>query len=240
MTMKIPCEIFCEVLEDLHEKYLPSKNSFFQQLTAFPYEKLRSPTFLGELHLQYQAACHSTRVMIYRVPYLESPAMRVRQLKFISDDDGLEGGDTHHYQLSRAFANMGASFVIQDEEFGSLDKLKKIVNPNTAQFISLVQDLYSKSLGPWCVIEGFADDWMRALMNSLFGCFPSIKEEPYFADCFDQGVEERHAQESLNITREVLLKSPELLEETIEGACVMAKGLNEFWSGLEIWLEEVK
>jgi len=231
-------EVFYEVLEELHSKHLPSRNSFFQRLAAFPHEKLRSSTFLGELYFRYQAACHATRVMIYHIPHLDSPPLRVRKLRFISDDDGLEGGDTHHYQLSRAFAHMGADFIIPDEEFGDLSQLKKLLDPTTVRFLSLVQDLYPNSLGPWCIIEAFADDWMKALMNSLAGCFPSIKKEPYFADCFAQGIEERHARESLNLTGEVLLRSPELLMETIDGARMMAIGLDDFWSGLERLLVE--
>ena len=171
--------------------------------------------------------------MIYHLPYLDSPALRVRKLRLINDDDGLEGGDTHHYQLSRAFAKMGTTFIINDEEFGSLDQLMKVLDPTTTHFLSLVKNLYPQSLGPWCVIESFADDWMRALLNSLSDCFPALSEEPYFSDCFEQGIEEHHAQESLDLVGEVLSQSPELLTNTIEGAKKMAAGLDDFWSGLE-------
>jgi hypothetical protein len=232
-------EVFYEVLDKIHQEYLPSKYPFFKKLAELPHEKLRSPTFLGELYLRYQSACHATRVMIYHIPHLDSPALRVRKLAFISDDDGLEDGDTHHYQLSRAFAHMGASFIIQDEEFGELDELKKFLDPTTSRFVSSVQNLYPTSLGPWCVIEAFADDWMRALMNSLSLCFPSIICEPYFSDCFSQEVELRHARESLKLTKEILSQSPNLLLETIDGAYIMAKELEEYWSGLERMLEEI-
>lgn len=80
---------------------------------------------LGNLYIRYQAACHATRVMVYCVPHLDSPALRVRKLRIISDDDSLKDGDTHHYQLSRAFSNMGAELLIADEDFGSLDDLQK-------------------------------------------------------------------------------------------------------------------
>jgi pyrroloquinoline quinone (PQQ) biosynthesis protein C len=226
-------EIFLSFLDELYKEYLPSKHPFFSHLAKLPFEKLHSPILLGELYLRYQAACHATRVMVYHIPHLDSPRMRVRKLRIISDDDALQNGDTHHYQLSRVFAHLGAIQVIDDEDFGSLDKLQKIVDPSTASFLSLVETLYPKSLGPWCIIEMFADDWMRALMYSLSLCFPSIKEEPYFSDCFSQGVETRHAQEAAELTSIILKESPELLTATIAGAWEMASGLDMFWSGLE-------
>jgi len=233
-------EIFRNVLNELYDKHHPSKHPFFQHLAVFPTEELRSPTLLGELHLRYQAACHATRVMVYHLPYFNSPKLRIRKLRILIDDDGLKDEDTHHYQLTRAFSNIGAELVIEDDEFGDLDKLKKILDPATTKFVSLVQDLYPRSLGPWCVVETLADDWMRALMNSLSVHFPLIKEEPYFADCFDQGIEERHAREALDLTNTILLKSPELLETTIEDARLMAAEIDDFWSGLSFLLRNSK
>jgi pyrroloquinoline quinone (PQQ) biosynthesis protein C len=150
----------------------------------------------------------------------------------------LQEGDTHHYQLSRAFAKMGTKCILQDEEFGSLDELQKLLDPATANFVSLVQNIYPQSLGPWCVIEMFAHDWMQALMNSLAHCFPFIKQEQYFAECFEQGVEERHSQEAKALTSIILRNSPQLLEQTIAGAEQMATGLDRFWSGLEVLLKD--
>jgi hypothetical protein len=229
---------FYRFLDELYQAHLPSKHSFFSCLAEFPPKKLRSPDLLGNLYIRYQAACHATRVMVYFVPHLDSPALRVRKLRIISDDDSLKDGDTHHYQLSRAFSNMGAELLIADEDFGSLDGLQKKLDPTTADFVSLVQNIYPKSLGPWCVIEMFADDWMQALMNSLSHCFPLIKKEPYFAECFSQGVEERHAQEARELSKMILMRSPELLEPTIEGAKEMATGLDMLWSGLEKLLRD--
>ena len=231
-------KLFHSVLDELYKEHMPSKHPFFSHLAKFPPEKLRSPTLLGELYLRYQAACHATRVMAYYVPHLDSPALRVRKLRIISDDDGLENGDTHHYQLSRAFVHMGANLIIEDEKFGNLEDLQKILDPTTASFVSSVQTLYPKSLGPWCVIEMFADNWMRALMNSLSICFPDIQKEPYFSECFSQGVEERHAQEALELTSIILIHSPELLKPTIEGARLMATKLDMLWSGLENLLKD--
>ncbi|PMB03111.1 hypothetical protein CEN49_24125 [Fischerella thermalis CCMEE 5273] len=229
---------FSRFLDEIYQMHLPSKHSFFACLAKFPPEKLCSPNLLGNLYIRYQAACHATRVMVYCVPHLDSPALRVRKLRIISDDDSLKDSDTHHYQLSRVFRNMGAELLIADEDFGSLDDLQKKLDPMTADFVSLVQNIYPKSLGPWCVIEMFADDWMRALMNSLSHSFPLIKEEPYFAECFSQGVEERHAQEAREITKFILMRSPELLTPTMEGAKMMATGLDKFWFGLEKLLRD--
>jgi hypothetical protein len=234
LTSQKADQMFYRVLDELSQRYLPCAHPFFDKLARFPCEKLCSPRLLGELYLRYQAVCHATRVMIYHLPYLDSPDLRIRKLRIISDDDGIANGDAHHYQLSRAFAHIGAAPVIRDEEFGSLYALQKILDPYTAHFLALVQDLYPRSLGPWCVIETFSDNWMRALKESLSACFPSIKEEPYFADCFDQGVEERHAQEALELTGTILARFPESLEETIEGARQIATGLDGFWSSCSI------
>jgi hypothetical protein len=233
-------QLFHDCLDELYHKYLPSKHRFFSHLALFPPEKLRSPDLLGQIYLRYQAACHATRVMVYFIPFLDSPELRIRKLKIISDDDSLQNGDTHHYQLSRAFAKMGAKFILQDEEFGSLDQLKIILDPTTAKFVTLVQDIYPQSLGPWCVIEMFAHDWMQALMKALMNCFSFIEKEEYFAECFNQGVEERHSQEAKELTSIVLHKSPNLLETTIADAESMASGLDKFWSGLEDLLLEAQ
>ncbi len=226
-------EKFQKFLDELYEEHLPSKHSFFSYLAQISPEKLSSADLLGNLYIRYQAACHATRVMVYFVPYLDSPALRVRKLRIISDDDSLKYGDTHHYQLSRAFANIGANLLIDDEDFGSVDVLRTELDPITADFVSLVREIYPKSLGPWCVIEMFADNWMRALMNSLSHCFPRIKEEQYFSECFSEGVEERHAKEAQELSKIILIRSPELLQPTIEGARKMASGLDMLWSGLE-------
>jgi pyrroloquinoline quinone (PQQ) biosynthesis protein C len=225
-------KIFLKALDELYQQYLPSKHPFFERLATLPSTKLSSPKFLGELYLRYQSACHATRVMVYYLPDLDQPTQRVRKLRIISDDDGSTYGDTHHYQLSSAFKRMGAVCKIRDEEFGDLDKLNTLVDQKTADFLSLVKDLYPKSLGPWCIIEGFADDWMRALMNGLSKQFPFVLEEPYFSECLSQGVEERHAKESVDLTEEVLIQNPDRLTDTVEGARMMAIGLNRFWDSL--------
>jgi hypothetical protein len=188
---------------------------------------------LGRIHLAYQAAMHATRAMVYYLPSLDSPAMRIRKLGIFVDDDGLGGGDTHHYQLTRAFRNMGARLILDDEEFGDLDLLCPRLDPGIARFVKLVQTLYPRSLGPWCIVEALSDDWMRALAAALAVHFPAVADEPYFRECFAGAVEERHAAESLDTTELVLARRPELLGPTLRDARVMAAGLDGVWAALD-------
>jgi hypothetical protein len=58
-------------------------------------------------------------------------------------------------------------------------------------------------------------------------------DEPYFADCFSQGVEERHAEEAIAVTMMVLERRPELLAETIEDAKTMADALDGIWLAMD-------
>jgi pyrroloquinoline quinone (PQQ) biosynthesis protein C len=76
-------------------------------------------------------------------------------------------------------------------------------------------------------------DWMRALADALSAHFPKFKEEPYFADCFAQHVEERHAAEALAITGMVLRARPELLHETLRDAKLIAEALDGVWTQLD-------
>ncbi|HBK05142.1 MAG TPA: hypothetical protein DDZ81_04685 [Acetobacteraceae bacterium] len=207
----------------------PSGKPFFQRLKALPPSIAADPMMLGELYLIYQAAMHATRAAVYYLPHLDSPAMRKRKLQIFIDDDGLPGGDTHHYQLTRAFKNMGALCPIGDEDFGDADELVDHLDPATAEFVQLAKTLYARSLGPWCIVETMSDDWMRALADALSVHFPNITKEPYFADCFSQGVEERHAEEAIAVTQLVLERRPELLAQTIEDAQTMARALDGVW-----------
>jgi hypothetical protein len=242
---------FSDEVNKLYQAHLPSNHPFFEKLASFPrdqfhatlpHSKFSQKNILGELHFRYQAACHATRVMVYHVPHLDSPELRVRKLQIIMDDDKDKKNDIHHYQLNHVFANIGAD-IVGDEIFGDLTKLQAYSQAKhdleTAQFVSLVQKLYPHSLGAWCVIETFADDWMHAWMKSLSKSFPTVEKEPYFADCFADGVEERHAQEALSLTDEVLVSSPELWEATMEDARQMAEGLDQLWSSMENLLENV-
>src|SRR5260221_4298040 len=153
-------------------QHRPSRMPFFKTLAGLPREAARNPVLLGGIHLVYQAAMHATRAAVYYLPHLDSPALRKRKLQIFVDDDGLPDGDTHHYQLSRVFRNIGASLILGDEEFGDPELLCQHLDPQTADFVRLAQNLYSRSLGAWCIVEVMSDDWMRALAEALAKHFP--------------------------------------------------------------------
>src|SRR5690242_10220338 len=186
----------------------PSRSPFFAHLSALPREIATDPDLLGHLHLVYQAAMHATRVAVYHLPHLDSPELRRRKLEIFVDDDGLAGGDTHHYQLTRAFQAIGARCLLGDEEFGEIEDLCRHLDPETARFSRLAQTLYARSLGAWCIVELLSVDWMRSLAAAVGVHFPSFPREQYFAECFENRVEERHAEEALEITRMVVRRKP--------------------------------
>src|SRR5580692_3173652 len=202
-------EAFPRTVIDMVEQHRPSRMPFFHRVRSLPLAIAGDPALLGNIHLVYQAAMHATRAAVYYLPHLDSPALRKRKLQIFVDDDGLPGGDTHHYQLTRAFRNIAA------------------------QFVRLAKTLYSRSLGPWCAIEVMSVDWMRALAEALSAHFPQFADEPYFAECFSEMVEERHAEESLSVTQMVLSAQPALLSATIEDAKIMAEALDGVWTHLD-------
>jgi len=224
---------FRSEIEAIAEEHRPSRMPFFVRLANMPSEAVRSPTLLGRIHLVYQAAMHATRAAVYHLPHLDAPAMRKRKLLIFVDDDGLPGGDTHHYQLTRAFRRMGARILLDDEEFGDAAEVARHLDGEAANFVRLVPGLYSRSLGPWCVVETLSNDWMRSLADALAVHFPWVVDEPYFAECFAQGVEERHAEESLNVTEIVLRARPDLVTRTLCDAETMAQALDGVWQHLE-------
>ncbi len=176
---------------------------------------------------------HATRAAVYYLPHLDSPALRKRKLQIFVDDDGLPGGDTHHYQLTRAFRNIGAKLVLDDEEFGEPAKLCRHLDGETALFVRVAQTLYSRSLGPWCAVEVMSADWLGALADALSVHFPEFVHEPYFEECFSEMVEERHATELVSITQMVLKARPTLLSETLRNAKIMAEALDGVWIHLD-------
>jgi len=214
-------------------EYRPSRMPFFKHLALLPGDTARDRALLGNIHLVYQAAMHATRAAVYYLPHLDSPALRKRKLQIFVDDDGLPGGDTHHYQLTRAFKNIGADIILGDEEFGDPEVLCRHLDPQTANFVRLAQNLYSRSLGAWCVVEVMSDDWMRALAEALAKHFPQIVVEPYFHDCFEHGVEERHAEEAMAVTQTILRARPELIPATLRDARLMARALDGVWERLD-------
>ncbi len=216
-------EDFRSAMMALLDQHRPSRMPFFRHLAELPSVIAGDPELLGDIHVVYQAAMHATRAAVYHLPHLDSPALRKRKLQIFIDDDGLAGGDTHHYQLTRAFRNIGANIRLEDEEFGEPAELCNHLDAETAHFVRLAQKLYSRSLGPWCAVEVMSVDWMKALAEAFAVHFPEFVHEPYFEDCFSQHVEERHADESLAVTELVLKQRPELLPETLRDAKMMAE-----------------
>src|SRR5215468_7197592 len=217
---------FPDAMTAMLEGHRPSRMPFFESLAAMPHWAASDPSFLGQIHLIYQSAMHATRAAVYYLPHLDSPALRKRKLQIFIDDDGLSGGDTHHYQLTRAFRNIGARCVLEDEEFGDPEELARHLEGETAHFVRIARTLYSRSLGPWCAVETLSVDWMRALAEALSVHFPDFKHEPYFEECFAHMVEERHASEALEVTQSVLRKRPALLPETLRDAKTIAEALD--------------
>ena len=225
-------EEFQSAMTAMLEEHRPSRMPFFARLAAMPHSAAGDPSFLGQLLLIYQSAMHATRAAVYYLPHLDSPALRKRKLRIFVDDDGLPGGDTHHYQLTRAFRNIGAICVLEDEEFGDPRELRRYLDGETAYFVEIARRLYSSSLGPWCAVETMSVDWMRALAEALSVHFPQFKHEPYFEECFSHMVEERHATEALEVTQLVLTARPELLAETFRDAKTIAEALDGVWTQL--------
>jgi pyrroloquinoline quinone (PQQ) biosynthesis protein C len=228
-----PPEDFPNTMAAMLEEHRPSRMPFFARLANLPGTVVTDPLFLGEIHLIYQSAMHATRAAVYYLPHLDSPALRKRKLQIFIDDDGLPGGDTHHYQLTRAFLSIGAKCLLDEEEFGEPGELCHYLEAETAHFVRLAPKLYSRSLGPWCAVEMLSVDWMRALADALSVHFPHFKHESYFEDCFSQKVEERHAAEALEVTQTVLRARPELLLATLRDAKMMAEALDGVWTHLD-------
>jgi hypothetical protein len=217
----------------LLDEHRPSRMPFFRRVASLPFRIVGDPDLLGQIYLVYQAAMHATRAAVYYLPHLDSPGLRKRKLRILTDDDGLPGGDSHHYQLARAFRNIGAHLTLTDEQFGSPEDLSRHLDQETAHFVQLAQRLYSRSLGPWCAVEMLSVDWMRALAEALSVHFPQFIHEPYFEDCFSQRVEEGHAEEALTVTQMVLRQRPGLLDETIRDAKMMSEALDGVWNNLD-------
>src|ERR1700693_3749405 len=128
-------EEFPRTVIDMVELHRPSRMPFFQRVRGLPLAIAGDPEFLGDVHLVYQAAMHATRAAVYYLPHLDSPALRKRKLQIFVDDDGLPGGDTHHYQLTRAFRNIGAKCVLDDEEFAGPEELCRQLDGEADQFV---------------------------------------------------------------------------------------------------------
>ncbi len=226
-------DVFPSVIRSFLKQHRPSRMPFFRHMANLPFPVASDPTLLGQIHLIYQSAMHATRAAVYYLPHLDSPALRKRKLQILVDDDGLPAGDTHHYQLTRAFNNIGAKSLLADEEFGDPEELCDHLDAETVHFVRLVRELYGRSLGPWCAVEVLSVDWMRALGEAISVHFPEFINEPYFRECFSQKIEERHADELLAVTQIVLKGRPELLPETLRDAKAMAEALDGVWAHLD-------
>ena len=226
-------DVFPSVIRSFLKEHRPSRMPFFRHMANLPFPVASDPILLGQIHLIYQSAMHATRAAVYYLPHLDSPALRKRKLQILIDDDGLPAGDTHHYQLTRAFLNIGAKSLLADEEFGDPEKLCDHLDAETVHFVRLTRELYGRSLGPWCAVEVLSVDWMRALAEAISVHFPEFINEPYFRECFSQRIEERHADESLAVTQIVLKGRPELLPETLRDARMMAEALDGVWARLD-------
>jgi hypothetical protein len=189
-----PIDEFWSAIKGFVEQHRPSRMPFFRNLAALDYAVASDPSFLGRIHLIYQSAMHATRAAVYYLPHLDSPALRKRKLQIFVDDDGLPGGDTHHYQLTRAFRNIGTKCLLGDEEFGDPEELCRHLDGETAHFVRLAQKLYARSLGPWCAVEALSVDWMRALGDALSVHFPQFISEPYFEDASSPSTWRRKAR----------------------------------------------
>lgn len=223
---------FNSFIQELNYQYSPSKNYFFETLKNCS-SSILTPKITGELYNRYQSFCHATRVMIYHIPYLDSPDLRIRKIKFILDDDSLDFHRVHHYQLKELFKSIGAENIFEETLFESFDLLCSRLDPVTISTVRIIENLYPKNLGAWCIVENFADVWMRLLCDSLSSHFNNISEASYFYDAFSYEIEQRHAQESLELTCIALEKRPKLLSETKYSAENMAKTISRFWDSLE-------
>ncbi len=215
------------------EKWKPSKHPFFSNLKFQGIALKQNPKKMGQLYLHYQAAMHATRAMVYCLPWLDAPHLRKRKLQIYIDDDGLPGGDTHHYQLSRAFQLLGAELPLADEAFGDLEILANELRPKTATFIKKVSDLYPKSLGAWVLMELVSDNFMHALGESLSSCSDKIMNEPYFRDCFANNIEYQHGKEALALASLVVKDKPMRQELTLLHVEQMGQLLNSLWDDLD-------
>ena len=222
------------------ERHRSSKQPFFERLKRAPTSVVRVEAFLEELYKRYQGAMHASRVMAYHMPHLDTIELRMIKFRVLADDDGAPGGDSHHYQLRRTWTEFldGRPPAMTDEDFGDLDELRARLDPATARWVALCQELYPRTLGPWVMVEGLAHDWIGALQDGLAPHFPGIEQSDYFRENYGSCVEVEHARESLDTTMRVLSKKPESTAETLEAAAKIGEGLHVLWEGMDGMLLE--
>lgn len=228
-----PAEQFPGSIAAIAADHRPSRMPFFARLGGLPGAAAHNPPMLGQIYLVYQSAMHAMRAGIYFMPHLDSPVMRRRKLRIYMEDEGVAGGDTHHYQLARAFRSIGAAMPLGDEEFGDLGELCRRLDRGTAHFVRLARSLYSRSLGAWCIAEAMSDDWMRALAQALAVHHLEIVGQPYFAATLSHAPGEPPPAEAITVTQTVLRERPSLIEETLRDAEIMADALDGIWESLD-------
>jgi hypothetical protein len=221
-------EAFRVNMRMIEATHRPASFPFFMRLAGLPSAAALNPELLGRIHLTYQAAMHATRAMVYFLPHLDSPELRQRKLEIYLDEDGSPRGLSRHYQLTAAFRNLGARLRLDDEKFGDLERLSAQLDSRTAEFVRTVRRLSARSLGPWCIVEMFADDWRSALMDALAVHAPAVCAEPYF-----QGTPSGEASTALELASLVLSQRPELLDQTVADAWAMARALDLIWDALD-------
>ena len=166
-----PVDQFPAAIKSIAEQHRPSRMPFFvpggsarvgreQSVASRP-----DPSGIPVGH-----ACDTCGGLL--LPHLDSPAMRKRKLQIFIDDDGLPGGDTHHYQLTGRSGTSAPSVFSKMKSSATRSSLCRHLDKETAHFVQLASSLYARSLGPWCAVEVMSDDWMRALANALAVHFP--------------------------------------------------------------------
>jgi hypothetical protein len=221
---------FTEVVAAVLDEFQPARFPFFAKLAHAESTIVTAPAFLDELYKRYQAAMHSTRVMIYHVPFMDEIDLRVRKCAIIADDDCHGMADSHHSQLRRTWTYMlGRAPSTPDCFFGELTSLAAALDPGTAQFVLYVESSYRKSLGPCCVVEGLAHGWIGALADALCHHFPGVRETPYFVENLASNVELRHAAEAIDLVSMVIERRPSIETETIAEVRLAAMELRRFW-----------
>lgn len=223
---------FRALVNKLFNTYRPSDHSFFETLKTAPTEVVHNEGWLNEFYDRYQAAMHITRAMVWYAPYLDTPIMRQRKCAIIADDDALGGKRSHHRQLMDMFSNFGGS-PRPEEEFGEPHELRAMLDDKTSEFVNVVERLYPKTTGAWCIAEVLSDDWLSALAESFEPHFEGVKEEQYFDEIFSGHVEVLHMLETVAMTEDILIRHPEVRDDTFAAAREMCEALNALWDNLE-------
>jgi len=208
-------------IEKIARAYDPRPHYVWEKMAA----QSLNPVRLGKVYNIYQSAMHATRAEVYKLPYLDTVPLRKIKLDILNDDDNLPNGGAHHCQLADLFRWLGAVGMIPDDDFGSLGWKAATMETPTGTFINIVEALYNKSLGPWCIIERLSKSWLFGLHRGL-GC-PS---HPYFNGI--TAVEDRHANIAIDTTCLVLETRPLLADIFLYDAEMVARALTGVWDDM--------